>query len=105
VNPEAKMSDLQWVTDELRKRGISTQDVADAWACSKPKVTRWLGTQPNGRQILLANELIILAGMLGLEIQELSDRLGYDTSPGPKLRRTGVIPRRRTPKVNSHQRR
>lgn len=75
-----------WVAETLAAKGYKQRDLAMAWSVSEGAISRWMSGQE--RQDLPLSRARSLSRMLGIDLDELADKLGFggDTSfPQPMI--------------------
>src|SRR3954463_9014993 len=66
--------DRAWIRDALAEQGYSQRDLAKQWGISEASVTRFIaGTEDQDPKM---RKCVELAGMLGMSLDELAQRLG-----------------------------
>lgn len=76
------MASNKWVQDALERAGYKQRDLATAWGISEGAVSRWIHGMES--QDLPLSRARALSRMLGMELDDLADRLGFGDTPIPE---------------------
>lgn len=69
------MQDYGWIKDALAAQGLTQRDLAKRWKKAEASVTRFLaGTENQNPKF---SEMVDLAEMLGMSLDELARRMGF----------------------------
>ena len=71
-----------WVKDALERAGYKQRDLATAWSISEGAVSRWMHGMES--QDLPLSRARSLSRMLGMNLDDLADRLGFGDVPVPE---------------------
>ncbi|WP_237213016.1 helix-turn-helix domain-containing protein [Falsiroseomonas oryziterrae] len=86
---EVRPPERAWVQTALKSRGRTLTDLAHAWGVSPPTITKWLDGSVSMTALTL-ERAVSLADMLGIDLTDLAQRLGFNPTesepPSPSLR-------------------